>query len=998
MAWVNVSLIALAGLCLAPVAIFCAECLLALLPRRRSPAPSSVGPRPCVAVVIPAHNEATVLESTIRSIRPQLVPGDRILVVADNCTDRTAAVARRLEVEVVERFDAHHRGKGYALDCGVSHLDREGNPPGLVILVDADCTVQPGAIETLARQVITTGRPAQADYLLERPPASGPRDQVSALAFLVKNRVRPTGLRRAGLPCLFTGTGMAFPWHAIVNAPLASADIVEDMKLSLDLSLRGLSALYCADARVTGRLPVGMKVAYVQRTRWEHGHLQTVLTQVPQLFKAALRHRAPQALALAFEMSVPPLALLAMLLCVALAGTTAAAVLGASWLAAKLVAGGIVAMGLCLFGAWAKYGRQSLPIASLLAAPLYMAWKVPMYVAFLFHRQTEWLRTAREEAPPEFELPPAGAVTDGFDRDYNRDVLPSTETQEYASRAGQLQLGDVVRPTRTVAGCVDHVVESMKLGRGGFVVLPTVEHLQWCALDRDFARIMTAVELVADDEALASTPATQTAFVAAIARAAAGNNRSIFLLGDDAEITAEAAAALTLGEPTLRLAGIYSAPDGFDSEHEAFRHVTRAVTRAKPDLVLVALGTPKQERLIDKLQRHLPAAWWLAVGSSFKFVCRETRRSRARHGLHHKPPAPPLDELGQLLARGVDHITVTDRAPRAETPPPPSTVVYQSFLHGIQSGLREDDAPPLNLGGPLAKLKGLVLLGGSLRPSPLSIATGRSLLDLPLEDGRSILWHWRDHAVELRQRLGISVLPVQVLIDPSAPALTAPQRGNHVPVTVRRDASAYRGTAGVLRDLCDEATFAADDYLLVATAAQVLPAPLWQAAGLLSDLDADAAVVAHEDGTPSGLMLIRCGALEAIPRVGYVDLKEQALPLMAKSLNVRHLPRPTPTGLPVRSAAEYIAAVQHRHRQQLGRSVPADPFAEDCRPSFAVVEERASIHPTAQVHDSVILQGAQIGEGATVVRSVVCPGARLPRNHSAIDAVIPCEVSPSLLA
>src|SRR5207237_10537908 len=107
--------------------------------------------------------------------------------------------------------------------------------PGIVIMMDADCDVHDGAIEALASQVVAPGNPAQAVYLLERPSRPGPKDLVSALAFMVKNLVRPSGLGRLGLPCLLTGTGMAFPWTVITRAKLASANILEHIPLPLHL-------------------------------------------------------------------------------------------------------------------------------------------------------------------------------------------------------------------------------------------------------------------------------------------------------------------------------------------------------------------------------------------------------------------------------------------------------------------------------------------------------------------------------------------------------------------------------------------------------------------------------------------------------------------------------------------------------------------------------------------------------------------------------------------
>src|SRR5947209_2702520 len=181
-----------------------------MLPARRLSGAASSKPRPPIAILVPAHNEEAVLSSTLSSLMPQMQAQDRVIVIADNCDDSTVTIARALGATVAERTDVHRRGKGYALDHGLRSLD--GQPPSIVMMFDADCTIHGGAVDALAAQVTATGQPAQALYLMDQPRDAGARDLVSALAFLVKNWVRPRGLFRLGLPCLLTGTGMAFPW------------------------------------------------------------------------------------------------------------------------------------------------------------------------------------------------------------------------------------------------------------------------------------------------------------------------------------------------------------------------------------------------------------------------------------------------------------------------------------------------------------------------------------------------------------------------------------------------------------------------------------------------------------------------------------------------------------------------------------------------------------------------------------------------------------------
>ena len=288
----------------------------------------------------------------------------------------------------------------------------------------------------------------------------------------------------------------------------------------------------------------------------------------------------------------------------------------------------------------------------------------------------------------------------------------------------------------------------------------------------------------------------------------------------------------------------------------------------------------------------------------------------------------------------------------------------------------------------LERLKAVVLLGGSVRPSKLTAAIRRSVLDLPLEDGQSMLTHWREQARDLRQVIGGAVenLHVRVMVDRLAPHPKCPPTCDDVTMLVERDLTPYRGTGGVLRDLAIE--YADDDLLLVANAAQALLSPLPELAVTLAELDSDVGLLCHADGTPCGLMLVRCGALRKIAASGYVDMKEQALPQIAKEHKVTHLYQTQPSGLPVRNLDEYIGALQKRHRLSLGTPPPASPFAEDRRPTFAIVEQGARIEKGARVLDSVVLKGAVVEEGALVVRSIVCPGGALAGGETAIDGLV----------
>jgi cellulose synthase/poly-beta-1,6-N-acetylglucosamine synthase-like glycosyltransferase len=381
-----------AGLLLLPVTVLFVEVVSASILRPSVKEPR--GERRRVAVLIPAHDESTLIASTLESIRPQLASSDRLVVIADNCTDDTAAIAAGAGAESIVRTDQTRRGKGFALDFGVHHLAQ--SPPDVVIVVDADCRVAPGTIDTLARTCDSSGRPVQALYLMRAPAGAGIKTQTAEFAWAMKNLVRPTGLHRLGMPCHLTGSGMAFPWPVIRSATLATGHIVEDLKLGIDLARGGTPPFFCPEALVTSEFPLSSVGAAAQRTRWEHGHLSVILSEAPVLAWDSLTRFDPTLLALAFDVMVPPLALLTLLVGAAWAVACVALLLTKALLPIVMASLAVLLLAASVLLAWAIYGRNIVSLHKLAFAAIYAPLKLPLYLKFLFTRQTAWVRSKRD--------------------------------------------------------------------------------------------------------------------------------------------------------------------------------------------------------------------------------------------------------------------------------------------------------------------------------------------------------------------------------------------------------------------------------------------------------------------------------------------------------------------------------------------------------------------------------------------------------------------------
>ena len=387
-----------------PAATLLAQVLLARRAKEFTGTAGSTGPVygkvPRMAVLVPAHNEHSLIASTVGLLMAQLPPPHRLLVVADNCTDDTATLARSAGANVVERHDPARRGKGYALDFGVRNLAQD--PPDVLLIVDADCIVQAGSLQSLATAAWEKRCPVQALYLMNAPANASLKQRVAAWAWRVKNWARPQGWHRCGWPCQLMGTGMAFPWplveQMIGRNALANGHLVEDMKLGADLALAGTPPMFCPEALVTSEFPTATAAQQSQRKRWEHGHLHVITSVAPRLLWQGIRRRHMPTVAMALDMLVPPVALLALLLallwCAALGLVLAA---GAAY-AAPLVAASVlvVLFKLALWRAWWGWGRDLVSAREWLQVPFYLAGKLPVYLSFLFKRQKAWVRTDRK--------------------------------------------------------------------------------------------------------------------------------------------------------------------------------------------------------------------------------------------------------------------------------------------------------------------------------------------------------------------------------------------------------------------------------------------------------------------------------------------------------------------------------------------------------------------------------------------------------------------------
>lgn len=382
-----------AWLICAPLAVFLGifmiEVSFGLVTQRSMPGASG---RPTTVVVMPAHNEAGALAASLVALKA-VVPDDvRILMVADNCTDATASIGRDAGIEVIERADTANRGKGFALAFARDHL--AASLPDCVIVLDADCIPSAGSIDVLRAEIDRHRVPVQATNLLRADLNAKPMVQISNFAFLVKNLIRQRGAGRIGGVAILGGTGMAMPWDLFATAPLASSDLVEDLSLGIYALRAGRPPRFAELARVESAAAEG-ESALTQRTRWEHGFVQTAAKRALPLLAEGIVRRSLPRFWMGCHLCVPPLAMLCGLSGL---GVVVLAVIGwasGNYVPALVLAGLLVLTLALVLVVWAREGHRYLASGALLRMPFYVLWKVPIYLKLVGKRENEWKRTKR---------------------------------------------------------------------------------------------------------------------------------------------------------------------------------------------------------------------------------------------------------------------------------------------------------------------------------------------------------------------------------------------------------------------------------------------------------------------------------------------------------------------------------------------------------------------------------------------------------------------------
>jgi cellulose synthase/poly-beta-1,6-N-acetylglucosamine synthase-like glycosyltransferase len=345
------------------------------------------------AVLVPAHNEELVIGRLLRSLASLDYAHDRfdVCVVADNCDDRTAEIARVLGARVYERFSADDRAKGFALRWLLLQLHDAQRVYDAYVVLDADTVVSADLLSRLDARLESGSQIVQVYYTVLNARASA----IAGLRFAALAAVhylRPLGRSALGLSCGLKGNGMCFAAPVLERFAWNWFSLTEDVEFHLALVRAGMRVDFAWETSVQADMPVTLAQARTQNARWEQGRLQLVRSHVPRLLLDSLRQRSLLKLDAAIEQLLPPLSV--------------SVALGALCLGLSLAVGAQLAAALAGFGLLAQLGYLAAGLAmvqaplgayvALSSAPVYVAWKLGLYTqALVSARASAWIRTAR---------------------------------------------------------------------------------------------------------------------------------------------------------------------------------------------------------------------------------------------------------------------------------------------------------------------------------------------------------------------------------------------------------------------------------------------------------------------------------------------------------------------------------------------------------------------------------------------------------------------------
>ena len=377
--------------------------------------------------LVPAHNEERLLPETVRNLHQIDYPESlfSVHVVADNCTDSTAVLAKKNGAIVHERFNEEQRGKGYALQWLLQLLWETEEPHDAIIIVDADTVVSKNFLRVMNARLARGERVIQSYYAV-RDPGNSWSIGLRYAALAVLHYLRPQGRMVLGGSAGLKGNGMVFTAD-LMREHEWSASLTEDIEFHMNLILAGERVMFAPDAVVEAEMPDSLQDSHTQNVRWERGRVEMAKMYVPLLLKGAVNALKNRKYGRSFlladasmEHIIPPFSILAALsaLCFifalilpgsgewliatfpALASIISPSQLGAQLKMVNILLGMGIILGQVIYllsGLKMVHAPKRI-YRQLLYIPFFVLWKILLYARVLVGRDKHgWVRTSRNE-------------------------------------------------------------------------------------------------------------------------------------------------------------------------------------------------------------------------------------------------------------------------------------------------------------------------------------------------------------------------------------------------------------------------------------------------------------------------------------------------------------------------------------------------------------------------------------------------------------------------
>ena len=362
-----------------------------LFKKNRAPVPKPLR----MAVIIPAHNEALEIGKTVSKAKTCHYPAENhaIVVIADNCDDETASLARSAGAVVVERTDTKNRGKGQALDWFFKTQGEIYGGYDAVVIMDADTVMHPDFLNEASLSLSSPDVNVMQGYYGVSNPEDNWRTALSSAALNVFHHVRPAGRNRIGGTAGLKGNGMAFKTDILKRYGWPAYSIVEDIEFSMILLQDGIRVYYNPDAIVYGEMASEKKQAETQRKRWEGGRFEVFKKFALPLLKSWNQSKKQlQYLDGFMELFTPPLSLLVM-------GQLLFFVVSPFMYPSFFRLSIYCLLGTAFYVFSGLILKKASPFVwkSLFKAPFFILWKIPIYLKIVKKSNPNtWERTQRK--------------------------------------------------------------------------------------------------------------------------------------------------------------------------------------------------------------------------------------------------------------------------------------------------------------------------------------------------------------------------------------------------------------------------------------------------------------------------------------------------------------------------------------------------------------------------------------------------------------------------